>query len=89
MTSALLQSLLVYLVVACCAAYALWTLSPARLKRFVANALMARSQALRASRRLQALARDEGGCGSACSGCADRAQPSGKTPPKVRIVRRR
>jgi hypothetical protein len=90
MPSALLQSLVVYAVVACCAAYALWTLAPTRIKRFVAKALMARSSTLRGSRRLQALARQDGGCGSACGGCAGsgREQPSDQRPPKIRIVRR-
>lgn len=89
MTSTLLQSLAVYAVVACCAAYAAWTLSPAALKRFIANALMARSRTLRASRRLQALARQDGGCGSGCGGCAGSGQPDrgAVKQPKVRITR--
>lgn len=89
MTGTLLQSLVVYALVACCAVYAAWVLSPAALKRFVANVLMARSRRLSTSRRLQALARQEGGCGTACSGCADPARPSVAKPPKIWIVRRR
>ena len=51
MMGTLLQSLLVYAVVACCTVYAAWTLAPASLKRMVAIALIARSPYLRASRR--------------------------------------
>ena len=91
MTSTLLQSLAVYAVVACCAAYAAWTLAPAALKRFVAGALLARSSALRASPRLQALARRDGGCGTGCGGCAGAGRTdrrAAKDATKVRIVRR-
>ena len=68
MMGTLLQSLLVYAVVACCTVYAAWTLAPASLKRMVATALMARSPYLRSSRRWQAWAQQKGGCGSGCSG---------------------
>lgn len=90
MTSALLQSLVVYALVTCCAGYAAWTLSPAALKRFVANALMARSRTLRASPRLQALARQDGGCSSGCGGCAGSGRADRravKKTTKVRITR--
>lgn len=81
------EALLVYAVVACCTVYAAWTLAPARLKRFVATALMARSRYLRASRRWQAWAQQKGGCGSGCSGCGSSGgarTASGKTK-SVRI----
>ena len=90
MMGTLLQSLLVYAVVACCTVYAAWTLAPASLKRFVATALMARSPYLRSSRRWQAWAQQKGGCGSGCSGCSSGAAPTATTtkPVKIRFVKR-
>lgn len=91
MTRDILQSLLVYAVVACCAVYAAWTLAPAGLKRLVADALMARSRYLRSSRRWQTWAQQKGGCGSGCSGCGSAAARSAnKTKPlQIRFIKRR
>ncbi|WP_420821452.1 DUF6587 family protein [Rhodoferax sediminis] len=80
-----LQSLLVYAVVACCTVYAAWTLAPASLKRRFATALMAMSPHLRSSRRLQGWAQQKGGCGSGCSGCSSGAAPTAATTKPVRI----
>ena len=90
MMGAVLQSLLVYAVVACCAVYAAWTLAPASLKRLVATALMARSPTLRASRRWQAWAQQKGGCGSGCSGCASGAAPGAAhtKATKIKFIKR-
>jgi hypothetical protein len=76
MMGILLQSLLVYVVVACCTVYAAWTLAPASLKRRCATTLMGKSQYLRSSRRWQAWAQQKGGCGSGCSGCSSGVAPA-------------
>ncbi|MGH8819662.1 MAG: DUF6587 family protein [Rhodoferax sp.] len=89
MHSSTWQALLVYVVVACCAVYAAWTLAPASLKRLVVTALMARSKYLRSSRRWQAWAQQKGGCGTGCSGCSGGAArtPAEKTV-KVKFIKR-
>ena len=86
----LLQSLLVYAVVACCTVYAAWTLAPASLKRFIATALMSQSQYLRSSRRWQRWAQQKGGCGSGCSGCSSAAShlPDQAKTVKIRFSKR-
>jgi hypothetical protein len=73
MTHKLLEALLVYAVVVLSAAYCLWAFLPARLKRRVAQALMARATRLQASRTLQALAQQQAGCSSGCGGCSNGA----------------
>ncbi len=70
-----LQDLVVYVVVALCAAYCVWLFMPAALKRLAAQALLSRFPRLGASRRLRSAARAKSNCGSACSGCAS-ASPS-------------
>lgn len=70
MTHQLIEALLVYALVALCAAYCLWIFLPAGLKRRAAAWLMTRFTGLRDSRALQALARQQGGCSSGCSGCS-------------------
>ncbi|MEO8022540.1 DUF6587 family protein [Polaromonas sp.] len=73
MTVQLLQSLLVYAVVALCTAYSLWRLMPAGIKRHAAAALMSRFPRLQASARLQALVQQPSGCGSGCGSCSSNA----------------
>ena len=83
-----LEALLVYAVVMACALYCLWVFLPASLKRRAAHALIQRSPRLAASRRLQKLARDAGGCGSGCDNCGSSpAQPVQQH--KVQMFRRR
>ncbi|MDI1238417.1 MAG: hypothetical protein PSV26_13120 [Polaromonas sp.] len=91
MTAALLQTLLVYAVVALCTAYSLWRLLPAALKRHGAAALMSRFPRLQASARLRALMQQPSGCGSGCGSCssnASRAAPVAQEH-KIQLVRRR
>lgn len=91
MTATLLQSLLVYAVVALCTAYSLWRLLPAALKRRAAAALMSRFPRLQASARLQTLARQPSGCGSGCGSCdsnASRPAPALQEH-KIGVFRRR
>ncbi|MDI1341685.1 DUF6587 family protein [Polaromonas sp.] len=91
MTAALLQTLLVYAVVALCTAYSLWRLLPAALKRRAAATLMSRFPRLQASARLQALARQPSGCGSGCGSCgsiASRPAPALQEH-KIELFRRR
>jgi len=61
------QVVLVSLVVAACAAYAVWTLAPRAVRRRVAGALLGRAWPERIERLLQRHARTEDGC--ACDGC--------------------
>lgn len=86
MMSLLLQSLLVYTVVALCAVYSLWVFLPAGLKRRLATDLMVRSSRLRSWRALQVLAQKQGGCGSGCDSC-DPAKPVQEH--KIQLFRRR
>jgi hypothetical protein len=86
MMSIPLQSLVVYVVVALCAVYSVWLFLPASLKRRIATALMARSSRLRSSRRLQALAKKQSGCGSGCDSCSP-AKPVREQ--KIQLFRRR
>lgn len=66
---ATLQDLLVYALVALCALYSVWVFLPAALKRRAAAALMQHSPRLAASRRLQKLSQQGGGCASGCGDC--------------------
>jgi hypothetical protein len=85
-----LEALLVYALVMACALYCLWAFLPAAIKRRAAQRLMRLSPHLAASRRLQKLALEPGGCGSG-SGCGNCG--SGSTAPqrehKVQLFRRR
>lgn len=81
-----LEALLVYAVVLCCALYCLWVFLPGSLKRRAAHRLMRLSPRLGASRRLQKLARDPGGCGSGCNNCGSAKPPREH---KVQLFRRR
>lgn len=90
MMDTILQSLVVYAVVACCTVYAAWALAPSSLKRRFATTLMARSPSLRTSRRWQGWAQQKGGCGSGCSGCSSGAAPTAAKikPVRIRLVKR-
>lgn len=81
-----LEALLVYTVVMGCALYCLWAFLPASLKRRAAQGLMRLSPRWDASRRLQKLAQDAGGCGSGCDNCGSAKPPREH---KVQLLRRR
>lgn len=70
MTHRLIEALLVYALVALCAAYCLWVFLPAGLKQRAAAWLMTRFTGLRDARALQTLTRQQGGCSSGCGGCS-------------------
>jgi len=91
MTVKLLQALLVYAVVALCAAYSLWRLMPAGLKRHAAAALMSRFPRLQTSARLQVLAQQPTGCGSGCNSCSSNPAKPASAPleHKIELFRRR
>ena len=83
-----LEALLVYAVVMGCALYCLWVFLPADLKRRAAGRLMRLWPRLGASRRLQKLTRDPGGCGSGCDNCGS-ANAAAPREHKVQLFRRR
>ena len=70
MTHQLIEALLVYTLVALCAAYCLWAFLPASLKRRAAAWLMTRFKGLQDSRTLRALAQQQAGCSSGCGSCS-------------------
>jgi hypothetical protein len=86
MTPTPLEALVVYAVVMACALYCLWAFLPPAMKRRTASRLMRLSPRLAASRRLQKLALDPGGCGSGCGTCGSAAP---KREHKVQLFRRR
>jgi hypothetical protein len=83
-----LEALLVYALVLACALYCLWAFLPAAIKRRAARRLMRLSPRLAASRRLQKLASDPGGCGTGCDNCGSSPAKPGRQH-KVQVFRRR
>ena len=75
------EALVVYAVVALCAAYCVWVFMPAGIKRRAATALLRRIPRLGSSRKLQAMTKEPGGCGSGCGNCGSAA---GATRPPTR-----
>lgn len=88
MTPTPLEALLVYAVVMLCALYCLWAFLPAGLKRRAVRALVKRLPRLAASRRLQKMALDAGGCGSGCDNCGSNPVKPVQEH-KVQLFRRR
>ena len=82
----MMQDLLVYALVGLCAVYSVWLFLPASLKRRAAQALIARSPGLAASRWLQKMAQQTGGSG--CDSCSN-APTKAVNEHKIQIFRRR
>jgi hypothetical protein len=80
------QTLFTALIVACSAAYVLWTLLlPAAARRRIASACLRRHWPAWVTRRLQAQAKLPSGCG--CDGCGN--QPAQAAPQPVHWAPRR
>jgi hypothetical protein len=84
----LVQTLLVALLVAACALYALWALLPAGVRRPIARALLRLHWPEPLAARLQRHTVEPSGCG--CDGCDQAAKPTRPAPAEqaIRLHRR-
>lgn len=86
--STLLEALVVYTVVAFCAAYSVWMFLPARVKRRAARALLAKFTRLQNSPALQAAAQQPSSCGTGCGTCSSNQAAAPGQPVQEHKVRR-
>jgi hypothetical protein len=73
------QDLVVALLVVGCFVYALWSLAPKALRRWLANALLKLPLPALLQQGVQSAAQQQGGCGG-CGGCAPSARAGVSAP---------
>jgi hypothetical protein len=81
-----MQELIVALIVAACAGYAVWALMPSALRRAVAQRLLHRAWPQPIARRLRRAALAPTGCG--CDAGCDAKAPKPSAPQPIHIHRR-